>query len=70
MEKNILELKKFLDLNLEKSEIEAIMRKEFKLGIRPEFWQLNHKSWLEHILQILEEPMEETKKHFIPEFIA
>ena len=70
LEKNIIELKIFLNLNLDESEIETIMRKKFKLGIRPEFWNLTHKLWLGRILQILEEPMEETKKHFIPEFIG
>jgi hypothetical protein len=64
------ELKMFLALNLSDAEIESIMRKEFNLGIRPAYWNLTHKEWLELILKILEEPMEKTKKEFIPEFIG
>ena len=64
------ELKMFLELNLSDVEIENIMRKEFNLGIRPAYWNLTHKKWLERILEILEEPIEKTKQEFIPEFIG
>jgi hypothetical protein len=66
----IKELKMFLALNLSDMEIESIMRKDFNLGIRPAYWSFTHKEWLERILEILEEPIEKTKKEFIPEFIG
>lgn len=64
------ELKMFLELNLIDAEIENVMRKDFNLGIRPAYWNLTHKEWLERVLEILEEPMEKTRKEFIPEFIG
>lgn len=64
------DLKTFLSLNLSEDAIEQVMTREFKIGIRPAFWNLTHKLWLENILQILEEPMEKTKQEFIPKFIG
>jgi len=36
----------------------------------PSYWGFSFREWLEDVLKILEEPMEQTKKHFIPEFLG
>ncbi len=69
-EDELFELKKFLSLDLSKEEIEVILRNEWGIAFRPAYINLTHREWLEEILRILEEPIEETKKHFIPEFIG
>ena len=66
----LTELKDFLSLGLTENEIEQILRTDWGIAFRPAYINLTHKAWLERILEILEEPIEETKKHFIPEFIG
>lgn len=40
------------------------------LGYYPPGGNQTYREWLEDVLKILEEPMEKTKKEFIPEFIG
>ncbi len=63
------ELKKFLDLNLTESEVEDVMD-EWNIAYYPYGANMTYIEWLNNILTILEEPIEKTRKEFIPEFIG
>lgn len=69
-QQELRELKEFLNLGLETDDVTRIIKTEWGIAFRPAYINLTHKQWLERILEILEEPMEETKKHFIPEFVG
>lgn len=64
----LYELRKFLSLELNTDEIENIIRNEWGIAFRPAYINLTYKQWLERILDIFEEPIEKTKKEYIPEF--
>jgi CdiI immunity protein len=63
------ELISFLSLNLAENEIEDVMD-EWNIAYYPYGIKITYKEWLERILEILEEPIEKTKKEFIPDFIG
>lgn len=63
------ELGQFLSLGLSENEVEVIMD-EWNIAYYPYGIKLTYIEWLKRILEILEEPMEETKKQFIPEFVG
>lgn len=63
------ELKEFLNLGLTESEIENVMD-EWNIAYYPYGANMTYIEWLNDVLGILEEPMEKTKKEFIPEFIG
>jgi hypothetical protein len=64
------EVKNLLMLNVEEDYLKEILLNEFALCIRPNYWNLTYREWLENILTILEEPIEKTKKEFIPRFVG
>jgi CdiI immunity protein len=64
------ELREFLALNFDEQHLEDALYNQFALGTMPSYWGFTFRDWLEDVLKILEEPMEKTKKHFIPEFIG
>jgi len=64
------ELREFIDLNLDEKHLEDALYHHFVLGTMPSYWGFSFREWLEDVLKILEEPMEQTKKHFIPEFLG
>lgn len=66
----IFEIERFLSLPLTKEEFENIMVEELGCEYTPRSQGLDKRQFLEKSLEILKEPMEETKKHFIPEFIG
>lgn len=59
------ETKKLLSLNLSENHLENFIDEETTSGYSP---YDTHREFFEKILEILEEPQEETMKHFIPEF--
>lgn len=63
------ELRGFLNLKLSESEMEDVMD-EWNIAYYPYGGNLTYIEWLQGILKILEEPIEKTKKEFIPEFIG
>lgn len=69
-EKLISEIESFLQLPLSDEELETIMIEELGCEYTPRSQGLNKRQFLGKSLDILKEPMEETKKHFIPEFIG
>ena len=66
----ISELKHFLALGLDEKTLDKVLEDVFILGVHIPYWKITHEKWLKDILNILEEPMEKTKKEFIPEFIG
>ena len=64
------ELKQFLAEGHDEQHLEDYLYHHFFLGTMPSYWGLTFQGFLEDILKILEEPMEKTKKEFIPEFIG
>ena len=70
VERLIFEIERFLSLPLDNEEFETIMVEELGCEYTPRSQGLNKRQFLEKSLDILKEPMEETKKHFIPEFIG
>ena len=71
VDKAIAELKEViaLDNNFDEEEWRNILTWGLSLGLRPKGFGLTPRQWLEDVLEILEEPMEETRKHWIPERI-
>lgn len=63
------ELKKFGE-SFDDEEWYDYFMTDSSLGYYPPGVGLTYKEWLEDVLIILEEPMEKTNKHFIPEFIG
>ncbi len=68
IEQTVHELKELLALGLDEERLEDALYNHFALGTMPSYWNMTFKQWLEEVLKILEEPMEKTKKQFIPEF--
>lgn len=66
----ISEIERFLLLPLDDKEFNRIVIEELGSELTSIVQGLNRRQFLEESLKILEEPMEETKKHFIPEFIG
>ncbi len=64
------ELKAFIAENHDEEHLEDYLYHHFVLGTMPSYWGFTFRGWLEDVLKILEEPMEKTKKEFIPEFIG
>lgn len=62
------ELKNLLSLDLDEDTLEKILENTFILGVYVPYWKITHRDFLEDVLKILEEPMEKTRKSFIPEF--
>ena len=46
-----------------------VLNYDLNLGLRPKGFGHNHQDWLKEVLSILEEPIEESNKYFIPEGI-
>ena len=68
VKEEVRELIEFLNLGLNESEVEDVMDK-WNIAYYPYGRNLTYIEWLKRVLEILEEPIEETTKHFIPEFI-
>lgn len=68
VEKDTEELEEFLSLGLDEDAIYEAIRHEWQIAFRPAYINLTYKKWLENTLGILKEPMEKTKKEFIPDF--
>ena len=62
------EFKEFLALDFDEGRLEDALYHHLGLGVMPSHWGLTFRGWLEEVLKILEEPMEKTKKQFIPLF--
>jgi len=71
IEKTIAELKEViaLDNNFDEEDWREVLSWGLSLGLRPRGFGLSPREWLEDVLNILEEPMEISKKGFIPEGI-
>lgn len=68
-QEELKELKEFLGLGLSESEVEDVMD-EWNIAYYPYGANMTYIEWLQGILKILEEPIEKTKKEFIPGFIG
>lgn len=66
IEQLISEIESFLKLSLTKEELETIMVEELGCEYTPRSQGLSKIQFLEESLKILQEPMEVSKKHFIP----
>lgn len=66
LEEVTVELKEFLSKGYDESKLKAIIYGEFSMNLHLPHWNLTYKEWLEDVLKILEEPMEVTKKQYIP----
>lgn len=71
VDKTINELKEVmaLDNNFDEDDWMEILTWGLSLGFYPPGNEQTYKEWLEDVLKILEEPMEESRKKFIPERI-
>lgn len=73
VDKAISELKEVMSLNLNFDDDDGeggdILAYELGLAFYPPGVGLTYKKWLEDVLRILEEPVEVTRKEFIPERI-
>jgi len=69
--KTTTQLKDLMNIgrNFDYDEWVEVLSYDMGLGLRPKGFGISHKEWLEEVLLILGEPMEETLKHFIPERI-
>lgn len=65
----INQIDRLLNLPLSESEFERVVDEELGSEYTPQSQGLNDRQFLEESLKILKEPMEETKIHFIPEFV-
>jgi CdiI immunity protein len=61
----IKELKEFLSKGYDESALEDAMD-DLVMELNLPHWKLTYQEWLEDVLRILEEPMEVTKKQYIP----
>lgn len=66
----ITELKQIIALNLGEIELREIINRRFRSAFYPPGAGLTYQQWLEEVLSIFEEPMETTKKHFLPKFVG
>jgi CdiI immunity protein len=64
------ELKAFLAEGHDEEHLEDYLHHHFALGLNVPYLKITYQNWLKDVLKILEEPMEKTKKEFIPEFIG
>lgn len=71
IEKTIAQLKDIMIIGkgLDEEGWDDILGLGLSLGLRPQGFNLTDEEWLEEVLAILEEPMEETLWHWIPERI-
>jgi CdiI immunity protein len=60
------ELREFLSKEYDGEKLEDALHNHLILGLLPSYWNLTYQEWLEDVLRILEEPMEVTKKQYIP----
>jgi CdiI immunity protein len=60
------ELKQFLAEEHDEEHLEDYLYHHFVLGLNISYLNITNKEWLEDVLKILEEPMEKTKKEWIP----
>lgn len=69
IKKTISELKNIIGIakHYDEEKWGNILTWELGLGYDPSGDNLTYREWLEDVLKILEEPREETLKHFIPE---
>ena len=67
----ISELKEIMQIgkNFDYDSWVDVLTYDLGLAFRPKGFGLTHQEWLADVLKILEEPMEETRKHFIPKRI-
>lgn len=65
----ISQTERLLSLPLDDEEFERIMDDELGSEYVPRSQGLDDRQFMQESLRILKEPMEETKKHFIPEFV-
>jgi CdiI immunity protein len=62
----IAELKEILSKDYDESTLKTIIYRKLHMNLHLPHWNLTYKEWLEDVLRILEEPMEKTKKQYIP----
>lgn len=72
LSKAIIELKELIRFgqSFDDEEWYEYFWSDSSLGYYPPGSNQTYKEWLENVLNILEEPIEENEKHFIPEFIG
>lgn len=63
----VKDLEKLLTLSLNEDDLKNIIDESTGSGFSP---LKTRRAFLEKVLEVLKEPMEETKKHSIPEFIG
>lgn len=69
-QKNVNELRELVSSNLSETMLEEIVDEDFGSAFYPPGIGLTYQEWLEEILRLLEEPMERTKKEFLPKFVG
>jgi superfamily I DNA and/or RNA helicase len=70
IEKLAFEIEKFLVLPLNREEFNSVVVEELGSELIETIDGFDRRQFLEESLNILKEPMEETKKHFVPKFIG
>lgn len=72
VDRTISELKKItlLGKGFNEEDWMDILTWGLSLGYYPPGDDLSYEKWLEDVLKILEEPIEETKKHFVPKRVG
>lgn len=70
VEQATTELKQFIAERHDENQLDEYLSNDFGLEILPSYWGFTFQGFLEDVLKILEEPMEKTKREWIPEFIG
>lgn len=68
--KTIYELKELISCNFDEEKLEEIVNDDFGSAFYPPGVGLTYQNWLKEILRIFEEPVEKTKKEFLPKFVG
>lgn len=68
--KTIYELKELVSSNFDEQKLEEIVNDDFGSAFYPPGLGMTYQQWLINILQIMEEPIEETKKYVLPKFVG
>ena len=61
-----IELKEFLSKEYDETTLKEALYRHFVMQLHLPHWNLTYREWLEDVLKILEEPLEVTKKNYIP----
>lgn len=66
----ISELAKLISCNFDEEKLEEIVNDDFGSAFYPPGVGLTYQNWLNEILRIFEEPVEKTKREFLPKFVG